>query len=54
MKRLLLLALSALPADCFACMRCLRVCPTDAFHFRPAWGPPSPPAKDAPDKPVSS
>jgi len=43
-----------LPADCFACMRCLRVCPTDAIHFRPAWGPPSPPAKDAPDKAVSS
>jgi ferredoxin len=35
-----------LPADCFSCMRCLRVCPTDAIHYRPAWGPPSPPAQD--------
>jgi len=34
------------PADCFACMRCLRVCPTDAIHWRPIWGPPSPPAPE--------
>ena len=33
-----------LPADCFSCMRCLRVCPADAIHYRPAWGPPSPPS----------
>jgi len=39
------LAKKKLPADCFSCMRCLRVCPTDAIHYRPAWGPPSPPGK---------
>lgn len=32
----------SLPADCFSCMRCLRVCPEDAIHYRPAWGSPSP------------
>jgi len=32
-----------LPADCYTCMRCLRVCPVDAIHWRPAWGPPSKP-----------
>ncbi len=31
------------PTDCFSCMRCLRVCPADAIHYRPAWGPASPP-----------
>ena len=36
------LAGKALPADCFSCMRCLRVCPADAIHYRPAWGPASP------------
>lgn len=30
------------PADCFSCMRCLRVCPSDAIHYQPSWGPPSP------------
>ncbi|MDP8225988.1 MAG: 4Fe-4S binding protein [Candidatus Lernaella stagnicola] len=45
------LAKKSLPADCFSCMRCLRVCPTDAIHFRPAWGPPSPPEKDAEQAP---
>jgi len=28
---------SALPADCFACMKCLRVCPTDAIDWKWAW-----------------
>jgi len=31
----------ALPADCFSCMRCLRVCPADAIHYRPSWSTPS-------------
>ena len=30
-----------MPADCFACMRCLRVCPVDAIHWRTSWGPAS-------------
>lgn len=37
------LAARKLPADCFSCMRCLRVCPADAIHYRPVWGPASPP-----------
>lgn len=41
------LARKAFPADCFSCMRCLRVCPEDAIHYRPFWGSPSP--KPGPD-----
>jgi len=28
---------SPLPADCFACARCLRVCPTDAIDWKWSW-----------------
>ncbi|MGD8239254.1 MAG: 4Fe-4S binding protein [Armatimonadota bacterium] len=41
------LAGKAMPCDCFSCMRCLRVCPADAIHYRPAWCPPSPPASSS-------
>ncbi len=41
------LAGKPMPSDCFSCMRCLRVCPADAIHYRPAWGPPSPPASSS-------
>ena len=43
------LARRKLPADCFSCMRCLRVCPADAIHYRPVWGPPSPPSAGVKD-----
>ena len=32
--------------DCFSCMRCLRACPANAIHYRPAWGPASPPGSE--------
>lgn len=50
----LLLIVKRLPADCFACMRCSRVCSTDAIHFCPDGGPLSSPANEASDKAVSS
>ena len=40
------LGLTQVPFDpplctgCSSCMRCLWVCPADAFHYRTAWGQP--------------
>lgn len=41
-------------ADCFSCMRCLRACPANAIHYRPVWGPASPPGSESVPKKATS